>query len=439
MGFSADRLLAILQELSSCRCYRVAYSGGLDSHVLLYALAQLRTKFPALDLAAIHVDHGLNPHSEQWSGHCGEVCSALGIACEVIKVNACPGKGESPEAVARAARYGALRARLATDECLLTGQHQDDQAETVLLQLLRGSGPPGLAAMAGAMAFGRGHLLRPLLPFSRAELQTYAEREGLVWIEDPSNLDSGFDRNYLRHEVLPLLRRRWPGITRTLARVATHQADAAGLLDKQAQAELAGIKSEEYGLSVGALGKLALPSCRNVLRYWLKQQGFPVPDSIHLQRILDEVLPAAEDSQPLVAWPGAEVRRYRDRLYAMKPLLPHDPAVVLAWNGSNSLELPPGVGGLLTSRPTHRWGLETKQWRQGPITVRFRRGGESLHLPGRNHHHALKKLFQEQGVPPWQRPRIPLAYVGDKLAFVAGIGIDQCFAAQPGIAIEWSL
>lgn len=438
MGFSANRLLAILQKLPPCRCYRVAYSGGLDSHVLLHALAQLRTEFPAAALTAIHVDHGLNPGSEQWSWHCDKVCSALGVACEVVKVNARPAKGESPEAAAREARYGALRARIGTDECLLMGQHQDDQAETVLLQLLRGSGVPGLAAMAGTMAFGRGRLLRPLLSFPRVELQAYAEREGLAWIEDPSNFDSGFDRNYLRHEVLPVLRRRWPGVTRTLARVAAHQADAAGLLDKQAQAELAGIRGDGCWLSVRMLAELAPPERRNVLRYWFKQQGFPVPDSIHLQRILDEVLPAFEDSQPLVAWSGMEVRRYRDRLYALKPLPPHDPALVLAWDGSNSLELPPGVGGLLTSRPTQEWGLEARQWRQGPVTVRFRRGGESLHLIGRRHHCTLKKLFQEQGIPPWQRSRIPLIYVGDKLAFVVGIGVDKGFAAQSGVVIEWS-
>lgn len=438
MGFSADRLLAILQELSPCHCYRVAYSGGLDSHVLLYTLAQLRPKFPAVGLTAIHVDHGLNPRSERWSQHCDEVCSALGITCEVIKVNVRFAKGESLEAVAREARYNVLRARVGPDECLLTGQHQGDQAETVLLQLLRGSGAPGLAAMARVAAFGRGRLLRPLLAFSRSELQAYAEQEELTWIEDPSNFDLGFDRNYLRHEVLPALRQRWPGITRTLARVAAHQADAAWLLDKQAQAELAGIEGSKHWLSVKGLGVLALPSRRNVLRHWFKQQGFPVPDSLHLQRILDEILPASEDSQPLVAWPGVEVRRYRDRLYALKPLLPHDPTAVLAWNGFNSLELPPGVGGLLTSSVTQAWGLEAKHWRQGVITVRFRQGGEAMRLIGRHHHCTLKKLFQEQGIPPWQRSRLPLIYIDDKLALVVGIGAEQSFVAQPGMTIEWS-
>ncbi len=438
MGFSADRLLTILQEFSPCHGYRVAYSGGLDSHVLLYTLAQLRPKIPAVGLTAIHVDHSLSPRSGRWSQHCYEVCSALGIACEVIKVNARSAKGESPEAVAREIRYRVLRARVGPNECLLTGQHQDDQAETVLLQLLRGSGAPGLAAMARAAAFGRGRLLRPLLAFSRSELQAYAEQEGLTWIEDPSNFDSGFDRNYLRHEVLPMLRRRWPGVTRTLARVAVHQADAAWLLDKQAQAELARVEGSEHWLSVKGLSVLALPSRRNVLRYWFKQQGFPVPDSIHLQRILKEILLASADSEPLVAWPGVEVRRYRDRLYALRPLLPHDPAVVLAWDGLNSLELPPGVGGLLTSRATQGWGLEAKHWRQGVITVRFRQGGESMHLRDRQHHCTLKKLFQEHGIPPWQRPRLPLIYIDDRLAFVVGIGIEQSFAAPAGITIKWS-
>lgn len=437
MGFSVSRLSAILQTFPSCRCYRVAYSGGVDSHVLLYALARLRVQFPDIALTAIHVDHGLHPRSAQWARHCGEVCSVLGVACEVVPVKVRAGQGKSLEAAAREARYEALRTRVGIGECLLTGQHREDQAETVLLQLLRGSGPPGLAAMARAAAFGRGRLLRPLLSFSRPELLAYARQEGLTWIEDPGNTDSRFDRNYLRHELWPRLRRRWPGASRTLARAAEYQADAAWLLDRQAQADLAGMAGGGHRLSVKGLNALALPSRRNVLRYWFKRQGFPVPDSVHLQRILNEVLPVSEDAQPLVAWPGVEVRRYRDSLYALKPLPPHNPALMLAWDGLDSLALPPEIGGLLTVHLTPGWGLGVEQWRQAAITVRFRRGGESLRLRGRRRC-TLKALFQEQGVPPWRRARIPLIYIDDTLAFVAGIGMDRRFAAQPGVLVEWS-
>jgi tRNA(Ile)-lysidine synthase len=441
MSFSASRLLQVLQQLSLCRYYRIAYSGGLDSQVLLYSLVQLRPQFPGIALSAIHVDHGLNPSSEQWAHHCRESCTIFGVDFEVIKVNARPAKGESPESAAREARYTVLRTRIGAGECLLTAQHQDDQAETVLLQLLRGAGPHGLAAMAKAMPFGHGRLLRPLLTFSRAEIKSYAEQEKLAWIEDPSNFDVRFDRNYLRHEILPLLRRRWPGLSRTLSRAALHQVDAARLLDQQAQAELVEVSNGGHGLSVQALQELAPSCCRNLLRYWFKQQSLPLPDNAHLQRILDEVLSASNDAQPLVAWPGAEVRRYRNRLYAQQPLPPHDPAMALPWNGVKPLALPPGVGGVLVPHLTEGRGLDAKRLRQSLITICFRQGGERIHLVDRSHSCALKKLFQEQGIPPWQRDRIPMIYVDDKLVFVTRIGMAQDFAAEPGekgVVIEWA-
>lgn len=442
MGFSADRLLGVLRQFPPIRSYRVAYSGGLDSQVLLHSLVQLRPQLPGTALSAIHVDHGLSPQSGQWSQYCRQTCAELGVDCKVVKVNAFPDKGESPEAAAREARYAALRAWLEEGECLLTAQHQDDQAETMLLQLLRGAGPQGLAAMARIMPFGRGILLRPLLVFSRTELKAYADQKGLAWIEDPSNFNLGFDRNYLRHEILPLLRRRWPSLSRTLSRAALHQADAAWLLDRQAREELAAVSADEPALSVPALQGLAPPQQRNLLRHWVKRQGLPPPDSARLQQILEEVLPASEDAQPLVVWPGAEVRRYRNRLYAQSPLPFHDVTKMLAWDGSEPLVLPPAVGGVLVSKLTQGFGLAAEWLRLNPVTVRFRQGGERIHLVDRSYSCTLKKLFQEQAVPPWRRARIPMIYVADKLAFVVGMGVARDFAAGPGqegVVFEWLL
>lgn len=415
MGFSANRLFQFLQQLSSCRSYQIAYSGGLDSHVLLYSLVQLRLQFPEITLRAVHIDHGLNPDSTRWSGRCHEVCTALKVECKVIKVNAHPAKGESPEAAARQARYSALRKHISVGECLLMAQHQDDQVETVLLQLLRGSGPHGLAAMAKTMVFGDSYLLRPLLSFSRSELQDYAKKEGLVWINDPSNQDLSFDRNYLRHEILPLLRCRWPGLGQTVSRAARHQAEVMQLLDQQAHQDLNTINADENWLSVSALRALPPHRCRNLLRYWLKNQGLPLPDSFHLRRILTEVLPALEDRQPVITWFGAEVRRYRDRLYAQLPLPPHNPAIVIIWEAINPLTLPASVGGMLVLRLTQGSGLSVQQLQQGCVTVRFRQGGERIQLVDRGHSHTIKKYFQEQGIPPWQRDRIPMVYIGDTL------------------------
>lgn len=198
----------------------VGYSGGLDSHVLLHGLAMHRPYWLTQKLEAIYVDHGLQTASAVWGEHCAEVCRDLNMPFRVLKIDARPVPGESPEAAARRARYAALAAELGFDSALLTAHHRDDQAETLLLQLLRGAGPYGLAAMPAVSRLGQGRLLRPFLEVDRAELLAYAGKHGLRWIEDASNTDTGFDRNYLRHRVLPLLRERWPAVNRTLSRSA---------------------------------------------------------------------------------------------------------------------------------------------------------------------------------------------------------------------------
>jgi len=432
MELTASRLRQSLDDLPAAPRYWVALSGGLDSTVLLHALVAALDE-PARRLAAVHVHHGLHGQAGAWAERCAALCAARGVSCRVLRVDARPAPGQSPEAAARQARYGALAGLVGPEEGLLTAHHQDDQAETLLLQLLRGAGPQGLAAMPAWAPFAAGWLGRPLLDWPRTELRAYAERHALDWIEDPSNSDTGLARNALRHEILPRLRAHWPALARTLARAARHQGDAAAILDERGAADLAGALAADGGLSAAALGRLSEPRQRNLLRHWLQHQGLALPDAARLQRILEEVIPARADAEPRVAWRapgghGVEVRRYRDRLYALSGAAPSPGSEPRVWDLAHPLALA-ASGRRLVAHAVRGAGLSAAACAAGTITVRFRRGGEQCRPAGRGHRHALKKLFQEWGVAPWERERVPLIYIDDELAQVVGYCLCDPFAA----------
>jgi len=437
--FHPEQLLPILQRLPKARRYWIALSGGLDSSVLLHALAQISAQLPA-PMAAIHVDHGLSAESARWSAHCRRQCEALGVEYHLRQV-VVDTSGRGVEAAAREARYGAIAELLGEGDMLLSAHHQDDQAETLLLQLLRGGGVRGLAAMPDSRPLAKGWLGRPLLRYSREALRAYAEAQGLEWVEDPSNFDTSLERNYLRHELLPALEQRNQGIKAILARSAGHFAESAELLDELAGQDLVTVSEPgEACLSIPALLALTPSRQRNLLRYWLRCLGLSIPDSRNLQRILDEVLPAAEDAQPLVVWHGAEVRRYRGRLYAMVPLvtLSGEP-VTFPWSGGEVMALPKGLGMLRMNRVEGE-GIR-EELLKGGLTIGWRCGGERIAPPGRGGHHLLKKLYQEAGIPPWERERRPLLYIDGQLAQVAGLWTESRFACgenAQGIQFEWS-
>ncbi|MFQ5487832.1 MAG: tRNA lysidine(34) synthetase TilS [Gammaproteobacteria bacterium] len=436
--FTLSNFSAILQELPAAHRYWVAYSGGRDSHVLLHALAALRERLPG-ELCAVHVDHGLSPDAPRWAAHCRVVCKGLGVPLRVLESDARPRRGESPEAAARRVRYQAFAGLMAEHDCLLTAHHQDDQAETLLLQLLRGSGPHGLAAMPRQSAFAAGSHVRPLLDFSRASLAAYARDAALQWVEDESNFDTGIRRNFLRHQLFPLLETLWPAAAATLARSAAHCAEAASLLDALAEADLASVAGPApRQLSVSALRDLEVARRRNVLRYWCRGLGLPLPRTAHLQRIEQDLLGAGADRMPVLRWEGVEMRRYRDGLYAQPAARAFDRTQVLSWDPRRPLLLP-GGNGVLVARTVSGSGLSHEACRQGRLTVRFRQGGERCAMDD-GHHHSLKKLLQEHGIPPWERERLPLIYVGDELAAVAGIWVCGAYRAGSGEAgwlIEW--
>jgi tRNA(Ile)-lysidine synthase len=436
-----QHLLSTLQALPSASHYRVALSGGLDSTVLLHLLATLHEEV-GKPISALHVDHGLSPQSADWSEQCRRFCEALGVPFMLERVTVTDRQAKGLEAAARHARYAVFERLLGEGEVLLSAHHRDDQVETLLLQLLRGGGVHGLAAMPAQRPLGRGRLVRPLLDVGRESLMAYAREQGLHWIDDPSNFDTSLERNYLRHALMPQLAERRAGIREVLARSAGHFAESARLLDELARQDRQPSLTGETALSVSALRALSPERCRNLLRYHVRCLGLPVPEHRHLHRIQDEVLSAAEDAMPLVAWRGVEVRRYRDALYFMPPLPPMpDTPYRQVWDGEEDLLLSHGLGRITVRRQAGRGValacLEGKQ-----CELRFRQGGERLRLAGRQGHHMLKKLYQEGGVPPWERERRPLLYVDGRLAQVVGLWTAQEFAAaaaEEGVLLQWSL
>ena len=425
VGLVARHVREFQTAYPAIRQWTVAYSGGMDSHVLLHVLT-LPEMGLKQTLRAVYVDHGLQGASNAWGEHCARVCRELGVPFRSLKVDARAKAGESPEAAARRARYAAFSAQIDTETALLTAHHCDDQAETLLLQLLRGAGPHGLAAMPNAARLGQGWLLRPLLEVSRPELSTYARQHHLRWVEDGSNTDTDFDRNYLRLRVLPLLQERWPSVCRNLARSARLCAEAAEGLDSTAAADLRQVITERPdALHLPHLIALSDLRQRNVVRYWLRQLALPMPDHRQLRHLLHDLINAREDRQPCVRWPGGEARRYRQTLYAMPPLTRHQPDQRFVWRavGGNwpPLNLP-GIGQLRLQQRVGD-GLRFTALADLSLTVQFRTGSERFRPAGRRHSQELKKLLQDAQIPPWQRDRLPLLYHQHELLAVVGLGI----------------
>ncbi|WP_405238981.1 tRNA lysidine(34) synthetase TilS [Lentisalinibacter orientalis] len=410
----------------------VAFSGGADSTALLHAAASLADS----RVRALHVDHGLQAESADWAGHCARAAASLGVECHVLRADITREAidAEGVEGAARQARYRLLAAALEPGECLLTAQHRQDQLETVLLQLMRGAGLPGLAAMPAVAPFGAGRLLRPLLDRDRDELCDYLRARGIDWLEDPANSDPRFDRSYLRREIVPRLLERWPAADRSAARSARHLAEGAGLLRQLAAADLDRCDAGEGRLDAGRLRRLPRARQGNALRHWLRSGGCRAPDARHLDRLLDEVL-AGPAEQPRLRLGEAEVRRFRDRLYLLRGEPPGIPAGPLALAPGDTLELPGGLGRLVM-RPGAAMGLDPAL-AAGGCEVRFRSGGESLAPAADRPTRRLKELLREEGIVPWMRGRLPLVYCGDELVAVADLWMAAQRRCEGGIAVVW--
>lgn len=434
---------ALLAGLPPRRRLVVGVSGGLDSMVLLALLRECT----ALPLQAVHVHHGLSPRADAWAEHVARWCEAAGVPCAVLRVNVDRHR-PSLEAAARDARHAALAGVLEPGDALLLAHHADDQAETLLLRLLRGSGLAGLGAMrpvrelpAPADTF----LLRPLLGVTRARLEAEATRRGLAWVEDESNADRAFDRNFLRHAILPSLRGRWPAATATLADTARRLADADTLLNEYLDADLAPLlvpAAAAYpALAVAGLLAHPLPRRTALLRRWLARLGAPLFHEAWLAQLL-ALAAARQDSEGELRVAGWEAHRYRGCLHAF-PALPAPPvATSIDWTLDGHLDLGPAAGRLVALPPTADSGLPLAGLFPGmPVSVRFRAGGERLAPAGGVGHRPLKKVLQDLHLPPWLRARVPLLYVdgqcvavGDRLA-AAGFapGPDR----PPALRLAW--
>lgn len=406
--------------------YLVAYSGGLDSHVLLHLCAQHVAK----QMRAVYIHHGLQDEAEQWAARCAKTCEALHIPFKTIHVDASKRAGESPEETARKARYAALKSELEVGECLLTAHHQDDQSETVLLQLFRGAGVAGLAAMPRLHKFDKNFHGRPLLNFSQQEILDYANENHLNWVEDPSNADTNFDRNLLRHDILPVIKKRWLKLDDSLAKMAVQQQDALEILEAMANIDLASIVTQQRDvIEVAGLLKLSQARQLNVLRTWLHLCADDAPTANVLHQIIESVLPAADDACPEVCWGESEIRRYQGELYCLKRV-EHDASETFDWQPKKNIKLG-GLGCELQNQQGVKQGLKAELLNEN-LTVKFRLGGEKIRPAGRHNTHSLKNLMQEEGIPPWQRSRMPLIYYKDELVCVVGYWLAQEYTSSDG-------
>lgn len=425
------RLAALEDELGRPARYVVAFSGGVDSTVLLKLLVEDVTD--RLPVIAVHVDHQLHPESASWAEHAVGIARSFGVDCPVLRVLPDTAAGRGVEAAAREARYAALEAFLEPGDWLLSGHHADDQVETLLLNLLRGSGPDGLAAMPESRPFAGGWLVRPMLAVSRTELARYAERERLDWIEDPSNAERDYDRNYLRHEVLPVIGARWPDAGTRIQRSIERLKEASDVLAELGRADIGGVTGESGAIELGRLRDLSAPRQRNALRAAVRAAGLPLPPRDVLEALRRDLVPARDDAMPLVAWPGGEARRYRERLYLMPPL-PAPPSAALPFAGER-LRLPGDLGELRLEPGTAR-GIAPALVEAG-LTVRWRDGGERLKPAADRPTRPLKKLLQEASILPWMRDRLPLIYAGEQLVAVADRWVADDAASSPGVGVRW--
>ncbi|HET8710904.1 MAG TPA: tRNA lysidine(34) synthetase TilS, partial [Spongiibacteraceae bacterium] len=428
-------LVKQLHPFFDCRRWWIAYSGGVDSHVLLHLLVQLRKQQKIPALTAIHINHQLNPKAHEWVVHCRGVCADLDVEfiAEAVSIE---NHGDGIEAAARKARYAVFEKLVGENELLLQAHHRDDQIETLMLRLLRGSGVAGLAAIPGQRELGAGQLLRPLLNYSRADVLAYAEKKQLQWIEDDSNQSDRFDRNFLRLNVLPVVEQRWPSYRHTLARVVMQADESTQLLDDLAHLDAVDAIAIDGTLSLAACERLSEARQSNLLRFWLQQKKLPQPSREQLRQVL-AMARARIDAQPCVTWPGVEVHRFRDMLYALPPLppVPAEP-IDVAWDLSQPLNIE-GLG-TLTATSVVGSGLRADLH----YRVRNRLGGERCKPSGRAHSQTVKKLLQEYAVPPWLRDCLPIIYCGDEIAAVADLWVCEGFAStavDAGWRVDWQL
>ena len=463
----------------------IGLSGGVDSVVLLHLLHKLAPRF-SWQLSALHVHHGISQNADAWAKFCTDLCARHLISLHIEHVDIAPLRAHGIEAAARKLRHAAFDGQ----DCdfVALAHHADDQAETLLLQLLRGAGARGASAMPvlslskrpalslkeplairpscqktpakplvmpkRSLPAGRKdslNFLRPLLHCSRQEILDYAVAHQLHWIEDESNADDSYPRNFLRHRVMPLLGEKFPACRDTLARSAQHFAEASELLDDLARLDApdlfhtgakgeGGERVECYNLEVSRLQSLSQPRAKNLLRYFLHGIGVPMPQAVQLDDMLQQLCNARQDAAVCIGYGGGDwqVRRYLGRVHVLRAPGDFDRNLVLPWRGENYLDWP-ALHMRLRFDSTQASGISLEKLQRAPVTLRLRHGGETLRPSPKAATRTLKNLLQEHHIPPWQRDRLPLLYCGEELVCVPGVAIAaeyQAAAKEAGVKLK---
>jgi tRNA(Ile)-lysidine synthase len=439
MSFSTASLRAVLEAHAPAGATGlvIAMSGGADSACLLAAAAQLGTSFGTLGVRAVHVDHGLQAAAAELRQACARICAQLQVPLSVVSVAVDAPAGASIEAAARDARYAALAEVLQSGECLLTAHHATDQAETLLLQALRGAGLKGLSGMPVCRAFGRGWHLRPLLNVAQRDLLKFGAETGIAAVTDPMNEDLRFDRAYLRLKIWPLIENRWPGASVSLGRSAAHLAEAQDLLDAQAAADVDRLRDGD-ALSVPGLRALGAARQINALRFWISSAAAVPPSTARLSEAVRQIFAADSERMPAIVWGQCALRRYRERLF-LTEATPPQVGAERPWRAAPgaSVELGEGLGRL-------RWvaqdgGIAAQRLPQ-MLTVRRRRGGEKIKPGAQARTQSVQHLCQSIGVLPWMRDALPLVFAGDELILIGDLWLDARWcglAGQPGLGCVW--
>lgn len=438
LRYTQAELLQRLEKSNLVRNYYVAYSGGMDSHVLLHSLVSIKDDLNC-NIIAIHINHNLHDDAHLWADHCEAVCTDLGI--ELIRkeiTSDCP-KGESLEAWARDKRYEFFSAIVSNNDVLLTAQHKNDQAETLLLQMFRGAGVKGLSSMPAMKKFNNAFHARPLLDFTRDELKLYAQTFNLVWVEDESNENTSYNRNFIRHSLFPVINEKWPQASDTLVRVARHLAETNELMDDLAMIDLDSCREvNPKQLKVSKLKGLSLKRQKNVLRHWLYLNEVNMPSTIKLKHIIHDVIESSQDAQPELKIDKVMLRRYKDILMITDQVIPEKINNKISWDLNENCKLNLGE---LSAKKVKGEGIHSAVCKDNKLEVRFRNGGERICPAGNNQHKELKKILQDEQILPWLRDTIPLLYLNDELVSIAGFCNEQAYSAkkdQEGWKIEWS-
>lgn len=415
----------------------LALSGGVDSVALLDILTKLSTAI-GFHLSAVHVNHGISQNTDQWSHFCQELCKEFAIPLSIFRVQINKQAQQSLEAAARDARYQAFT-RVDTDYIVLA-QHQDDQAETLLLQLLRGAGIKGLSAMPTVrlLAGTSIKLLRPLLNVPRTALLHYAQINNLSWVNDESNTNTDFDRNYLRHQVLPVIEVRYPAYRKTLSRACRHLGEAVQLLDELAQADSAQVINRDT-LSLKKLCNLNPARAKNLLRYFLAQKMSYLPSTAKMDELLRQLCAITSDNHFSFQFENIEIRCFRGTIECLPIKSTTEKHFIIPWQGEKQLFIEP-LQGMLVFTKQSGTGIDLQKLSRQAVTIRSRSGGEKFQLNTARPRRSLKKIFQEAALPPWERNTLPLLFCADTLIWVAGIGIDCHFQAPPdapGLKVTW--